>query len=51
MNDAKCHTKDSLTKGFAALAYLTQNARWPWLLHTHSYQQIIECFGSTRLFG
>lgn len=29
MNDAKCHTKDSLTKGIAALAYLTQSARWP----------------------
>ena len=25
-----CHTKDSLTKPLAALAHLTQSARWPW---------------------
>lgn len=30
MNDAKCHTKDSLTKGVTAPAYITQSARWPW---------------------
>ena len=29
MNDAECHTKDSLTKGATAPAYFTQSARWP----------------------